>query len=127
MTKVRSVMEQKFLRDYFDADEIDNKIIKKEIYLSVGVEILTNLIKKILTDIRLLDIEKFNSLSEKITEIKERTKKEKQQEKETYEQNTGDSYDQEIHRVKLANIEHEGLQDMLEFISEIGYHKGWLE
>jgi len=127
MTKVRSVMEQKFLRDYFDADEIDNKIIKKEIYLSVGVEILTNLIKKTLRDIRLLDEEKFNNLHTKIMEIKNKTKELKNKEKELYEKNQGDSYDQEIHRVKLANIEHEGLQEMLEHIGEIGYHKGWLE
>lgn len=124
----KSIMEQKLLRDYLQADTLDNMIISMQINLSAGVKILTNYIKKIFNDFKLLDDEAYEQLKKQIEIIKNESDTNKQKIIKRYdEKNNVDAYDEENRRVELYNEDHESLQKTLIFIAEIMYRKGWLE
>jgi len=119
------VMQQKLIQDFFDADEIDRLIAKKQLDIDPGVEILKDLIKKVRDDIRIMDEEKSKLLDGKNKELNEKnTIRKKELENKLL---AADSIDERNKRRRLLQEDYNRYKQEMLIIQEICYRKGWFD
>lgn len=119
------VMQQKLIQDFFDADEIDRLIAKKQLDIDPGVEILKDLIKKVRDDIRIMDEEKSKILEAKNKELNEKnTIRKKELESKLL---ASDSIDERNKRRRLLQEDYNRYKQEMLIIQEICYRKGWFD
>ena len=119
------VMKQKLIQDFFDADEIDRLIAKKQIDIDPGVEILKDLITKVRNDIRILDEEANRTLNNKNKELDNKNllrKKELEEKLPAY-----DSIDERNKRRRILQEDYNRYKQEMLIIQDLCYRKGWFD
>lgn len=120
------IMKDKFVKDYFEAVEIDKMITRQQISIDEGVHILNNMIKYVREDIKTLDKEVFSNLcalTKKLEGVGEERKK------DIFNQfpKPEDTIEKREFEMRLLREDHEKLKKELFLIQDIAYRQGWFE
>ena len=118
-------MKQKLVQDFFEADEIDRVILKKQIDIDPGVEIFKDMIKKIRDDIRTMDEEARKILENKIKELDGKNLARKKQIEDTLK--TDDTIDQRNLKRTLLQEDYQRYKQEMVIIQDLCYKKGWFD
>lgn len=119
------VMQQKLIQDFFDADEVDRLMAKKQIDIDPGVDILKDLIKKVREDIRIMDEDTKGKLDIKIKELNDKNMVRKKELETKILVN--DSIDERNKRRRLLQEDYNRYRQELVIIQELCYRKGWFD
>lgn len=118
-------MRQKFIQDFFEADNIKKLIQKKQIDVDPGVEIFNDMLKNVREDISTMDNEAKKQLDTKLVELGKINKERKDHIAKTTEVN--DSEDKRNMKRKQLVEDFKRCKTELLFIQNLGFNKGWLE
>lgn len=119
------VMKTKLINDYFEADEINRAITKKQIDLEAAIPILNDLVKYVENDIKLMSEDAYKKIENKKTILDETNKETKKK----IEENTivDDSEDERNLKLRKLREDHKKLDRYMTLLLEICYRKGWFE
>lgn len=119
-----SVMEEKFVKDFLEAQEVDKLISKQGIDFIDGLFILKDMIKYVREDIKILDKDTYKKLEEMNAQLDDINKKRKENIKHRYK-DAEDEEEKDFIHLKLLKEDHEKYKKELFFIQKLGYNKGW--
>ena len=94
------ILKQKFVKDFFDAVEIDKAITKNELDIITGTIMLKDMIIYVRKDIETLDENSYKSLKKIVEKLDETNSKRKQKIKQEYPE-PENSLDERIFKSKL--------------------------
>lgn len=119
------VMIRKLLEDFSNANAIDNSLITRQIDIENGVDIFSDMIKKVRMDIKTLDEQAYNTLEQKVKELDEQNILRKNQIKNKTV--TNDSIERRQLELKLLREDHGRYKQELVIMQNICYKKGWFD
>lgn len=121
-----NAMISKLIHDFFEADNVNKLIIKKQIPLEEGIPILSDMIQDIVDDFEIIDQEANSKLTEKTKELNQANNVRKAEIKKL----SGlpeDDIDERNLKLKLLKEDHQKYRRMLTIIQDISYRKGWFD
>ena len=119
-----SVMEEKFVKDFLEAQEVDKMLSKQTIDFVDGIYILKEMIQYVREDIKILDVkarEKLDDVRKKLNEI---NKERKDIIRKRYK-DPEDEEEKDFIHIKMLREDHEKYKKELFYIQNLGYKKGW--
>jgi len=120
------MIEQKFVKDFFDAYEIDKAIAKNEIYIGHGVHMLKQLLIYVRKDVQTLDSAAYDQLKEKNKKLDADYDKKKKQIKHLYGQGEDTIEDRTI-KHQLLEEDHKRYRHELFYLQDMAHAKGWFD
>ncbi len=120
------IMEEKFVKDFLEAQEVDKEISRQAIDFVDGVFILKEMIKYVREDIKTLDVLAKKDLDKILDKLNEINVERKEVIKKRYKEPEDDEEKDFIH-IKLLREDHEKYKKELFYIQSLGYRKGWFD
>ena len=120
------IMNQKLVKDFFEAVEVDRAITKKQIEIETGIPILRDMIQYVLEDINTKDQAAKGTVDLKIKEL-DVTNMER---KESLKKRLGDpddTIDDRNIKLYLLKEDHSKFKQELVVIQDLCYKKGWFD
>jgi polyhydroxyalkanoate synthesis regulator phasin len=121
---IMTLLTDKFVNDFFDAHEIDKAITRKELNLSDGVTMLSDMLSYVRKDVSTLDESAYDKLKIMIAELNKKNMERKSFIKKSTPE-PEDTVEESVLKRKLLNEDHKRYQQELFFIQDIAYSKGW--
>ena len=119
-------MNQKLVKDFFEAVEVDRAITKKQIPIEEGIPILRDMIQYVLEDINTKDQAAKGTVDLKIKEL-DKTNMER---KASIKNRIGDpdnTIDDRNIKLYLLKEDHSKFKQELVVIQDLCYKKGWFD
>ena len=120
------IMNQKLVKDFFEAVEVDRAITKQQLDVETGIPILRDMIQYILEDINTKDQAAKKTVDLKIKEL-DSTNKER---KDSIKNRIGDpdnTIDDRNIKIYLLKEDHNKYKQELVVIQDLCYKKGWFD
>ncbi len=121
-----SIMEEKFVKDFLEAQEVDKMISKQSVDFVDGLFILKDMMVYVREDIKILDPNTMKKLQETNKKLDDINTERKDAIKLKYK-DAEDEEEKDFIHLKLLREDHEKYKKELFFIQKIGYNKGWFD
>ena len=119
-------MNQKLVKDFFEAVEVDRAITKQQIDIQTGIPILRDMIQYVLEDINTKDQAAKGTVDLKIKELEATNKKRKESVKSRIG-DPDDTIDDRNIKLYLLKEDHSKFKQELVVIQDLCYKKGWFD
>lgn len=119
-------MQQKLVKDFFEAIEVDRLITKGQLDIEIGIPILKDMIQYVIEDINTMDEKTKTSLDISLNQLD----KNNMERKDSIKQKIGEpdnSIDERNIKRRLLSEDHNKYKKTLVFIQELCYKKGWFD
>lgn len=123
---VTKIMKQKFIQEFFEADEVNKLMIKRQLELAPGVTMLVEMIKKVRDDISTLDEDAYKIVEKGIHALSIEYKK-KKEDVIAKTPEPEDSVEKSQLDYKLLNIDRLKYARELLLIQNLAAKKGWFD
>jgi len=120
------IMNQKLVKDFFEAVEVDRAITKQQIDIQTGIPILRDMIQYVLEDINTKDQAAKGTVDLKIKELEATNKKRKESVKSRIG-DPDDTIDDRNIKLYLLKEDHSKFKQELVVIQDLCYKKGWFD
>lgn len=120
------IMQQKLVKDFFEAVEVDRLITKGQVDIEVGIPILKDMIQYVIEDINTLDQNAKKTLDNSLTQLD----KSNVERKNSISKRIGepdDSIDDRNLKRRLLFEDHNKYRHALVLIQELCFKKGWFD